>query len=96
MRNMYGEKYSAMKILTSIGITMAQFLLMVVAFVIALWVVAFGMVWCLGALLHSPPAVTWRNVVVYGAIFGAPLLSFGALVWLVLRDMFQEKIREAH
>jgi len=29
-------------------------------------------------------------------IFGAPLLSLGALVWLVLRDLFQEKIREAH
>ena len=99
MRNLYGEEYSAREILIAIGITLAQFLLMIGAFAIilcSLSAIAFGMVWCLGALFYSPPAVTWQNFVIYGTIFGTPLLFLGALLWLGLRDLFQENIREAH
>jgi len=99
MRNLYGEEYSAREILIAIGITLAQFLLMIGAFAIilcSLSAIAFGMVWCLGALFYSPPAVTWQNFVIYGTIFGTPLMFVGFLLWLGLRDLFQENIRAAH
>jgi hypothetical protein len=96
MRDRYGEKYSAKEILVAMGITLIQFLSAVVAFVVTLWAIVFGLVWCLGALFYSPPAVTWQNFVMYGTIFGAPLLFLGVLIWEGgLRDRFWENVREA-
>jgi len=99
MRNIYGEKYSAMDILVAIGITLAQSLLMIGAFALFLCVlsaITFGLLWCLGDLFHFAPAVTWQNVLICGLIFGTPLLFLGALIWLGLRDLFRENMRAAH
>jgi len=98
MHDVFGEKYSAMEILMAIGITLAQFLLMIGAFALAFCVlsaITFGLFWCLGALFHSAPAVTWQNVLIYGIVFGTPLFFLGALIWLGLRDLFWENIRAA-
>jgi len=98
MRDMYGEEYSTREILIATGITLAQFLLIIGAFALilcALSAITFGLIWCLGALFYSPPAVTWQNFLMYGTIFGTPLLFLGALLWLGLRDLFRENIREA-
>jgi hypothetical protein len=98
MRDMYGEKYSAREVLVAMGMTLAQFLFMIgviVAFAFILWSITFGVVWCLGALFWSPPAMTWQNFVMYGTIAGTPLLFLGALIWIGLRDRFEENIRDA-
>jgi magnesium-transporting ATPase (P-type) len=87
---MYGEECPAREILKTLGITGVPFLLMVLAFVITLWAIAFGLVWCLGALFYSPPSVIWQNLAMYGT------LVLGFLLRLTLSDLFQENIRAAH
>jgi len=98
MSDMYGDEYSTKEILLAIGITMSQLLFMIgviVAFTVIIWAIAFGVVWCLGALFWSPPALTWQNFVMYGTIAGTPLLFLDALVWIGLRDLFEENIHDA-
>ncbi|MGC9217760.1 hypothetical protein [Acidithiobacillus sp.] len=98
MRRLYEGSCASRDIGVAVAITIGQFLLLCAISAIAAagsLVIGSALVWAVHALFFPHEPVSLKILLGYGFALMTPLLFLGGLLWIGLRDLFRENVKEA-